>query len=78
MIDSVSLSVKEKIMVTFAGNNVKVEGNFPQVGTKAPSFSLVDKDLNDTSLENFSGKKKVILILSHCLKISLKRPQVKT
>jgi len=50
-------------MVTFAGNNVKVEGNFPQVGMKAPSFSLVDKDLNDTSLENFSGKKKVLNIV---------------
>ena len=50
-------------MVTFAGNNVRIEGDFPQVGTKAPAFSLVDKDLNDTSLENFSGKKKVLNIV---------------
>ena len=41
-------------MVTFADNNVKIEGNFPQAGTKAPAFSLVDKDLNDISLKNFT------------------------
>jgi thiol peroxidase len=50
-------------MVTFADNNVRIEGNFPHVGTKAPAFSLVDKDLNDTSLENFIGKKKVLNIV---------------
>jgi thiol peroxidase len=47
-------------MVTFADNNVRIEGSFPHVGTKAPAFSLVDKDLNDISLDNFSGKKKVL------------------
>ena len=41
-------------MVTFADNNVRIEGSFPHVGTKAPAFSLVDKDLNDISLDNFS------------------------
>ena len=50
-------------MVTFAGNNIRIEGIFPQVGTKAQSFSLVDKDLNDTSLKNFAGKKKVLNIV---------------
>ena len=50
-------------MVTFADNKVRIEGNFPHVGTKAPAFSLVDKDLNDTSLENFIGKKKVLNIV---------------
>lgn len=50
-------------MVTFSGNNIRIEGNFPQVGTKAQSFSLVDKDLNDTSLKNFAGKKKVLNIV---------------
>ena len=50
-------------MVTFADNNVRIEGSFPHVGTKAPAFSLVDKDLNDISLDNFSGKKKVLNIV---------------
>ena len=50
-------------MVTFANNNVKIEGNFPQIGTKAPDFLLVDKDLNDVSLKKFSGKKKVLNIV---------------
>jgi thiol peroxidase len=50
-------------MVTFADNNVKIEGNFPQAGTKAPAFSLVDKDLNDISLENFTGKRKILNIV---------------
>jgi len=50
-------------MVTFADNNVRIEGNFPHVGTKAPVFSLVNKDLDDISLENFTGKKKVLNIV---------------
>ena len=50
-------------MVTFADNNVRIEGNFPRVGIKAPAFSLVDKDLNDISLDNFTGKKKVLNIV---------------
>jgi len=50
-------------MVTFADNNVRIEGSFPHVGTKAPAFSLVDKDLNDISLDNFTGKKKVLNIV---------------
>ena len=50
-------------MVTFADNNVRIEGSFPHIGTKAPAFSLVDKDLNDISLDNFTGKKKVLNIV---------------
>ena len=50
-------------MVTFADNNVRIEGNFPRVGIKAPAFSLVDKDLNDISLNNFTGKRKVLNIV---------------
>ncbi len=50
-------------MVTFAGNSIRVEGTFPKMGTKAPDFSLVDKDLNDVSLANFANKKKVLNIV---------------
>ena len=42
-------------MVTFANNPIRVEGTFPKIGTKAPAFSLVDKD--------FANKKKVVNIV---------------
>lgn len=50
-------------MVTLASNPTKVEGTFPKIGTKAPAFSLVDKDLNNVSLTNFANKKKVLNIV---------------
>lgn len=50
-------------MVTFANNPIRVEGTFPKMGTKAPAFSLVDKDLNDVSLSDFANKKKVLNIV---------------
>lgn len=50
-------------MVTFANNPIRVEGIFPKIGTKAPAFSLVDKDLNDVSLSDFANKKKVLNIV---------------
>lgn len=48
--------------VTLKGNPVEVAGNFPQAGQKAPAFSLVAKDLADTTLEQFAGKRKVLNI----------------
>ena len=50
-------------MVTLGGKPVKIEGIFPKVGDKAPAFSLVNKDLEDTTLANFAGKKKVLNIV---------------
>lgn len=50
-------------MVTLGGKPVKIEGSFPKIGDKAPAFSLVNKDLEDTTLANFSGKKKVLNIV---------------
>jgi len=49
--------------VTLEGNPLHVGGNFPQPGTKAHSFMLVDKDLNDVSLSKFEGKRKVLSIV---------------
>jgi thiol peroxidase len=49
-------------MVTLGGKPVKVEGVFPKVGDKAPAFSLVNKELEDTTLANFAGKKSA----QHC------------
>lgn len=48
--------------VTLQGNVVALAGNFPAVGQKAADFSLVGKDLNDVSLANFAGKRKVLNI----------------
>ncbi|MGC2165873.1 MAG: thiol peroxidase [Gallionella sp.] len=45
------------------GTPVKLYGDFPQVGKSAPSFSLVDKDLQDITLGSFAGKRKVLNIV---------------
>ena len=37
--------------VTLKGNPLDVAGTFPAVGTAAPAFSLVAKDLSDATLE---------------------------
>ncbi|WP_172592367.1 thiol peroxidase [Nitrosomonas supralitoralis] len=50
-------------MVTLKGNPIKIEGTFPKVGQKAPPFSLVNRDLQDTTLADFAGKKKVLNIV---------------
>ncbi|MBK6618306.1 MAG: thiol peroxidase [Nitrosomonas sp.] len=50
-------------MVTMGGTPIKIEGIFPQVGTTAPAFSLVNRDLKNVTLADFSGKKKVLNIV---------------
>jgi thiol peroxidase len=49
--------------VNFKGNPVNVAGHFPQPGEAAHSFMLVDGKLNDVSLSQFAGKKKVLSIV---------------
>ena len=48
--------------VTLGGNPIEVAGTFPTKGAKAPAFSLVAKDLSDTALSAFAGKRKVLNI----------------
>jgi len=48
--------------VTRAGKPVTVKGRLPKKGESAPAFSLVDKDLCDVTLADFSGKRKVLNI----------------
>ncbi|QZA82108.1 thiol peroxidase [Deefgea piscis] len=48
--------------VTLGGNPVTLNGTFPAVGSTAPAFSLVAKDLSDVSLASFAGKRKVLNI----------------
>lgn len=48
--------------VTLMGSPVLVEGTLPRVGEHIPEFTLVDKNLDDITLENFAGKRKVLNI----------------
>jgi thioredoxin-dependent peroxiredoxin len=49
--------------VTFKGEPLSVGGTFPKIGDTAQSFMLVDKDLNDVSLSQFAGLRKILNIL---------------
>ena len=49
--------------VTLKGSEVKVGGELPAAGDSAPDFSLTGKDLQDVSLGNFAGKRKVLNIV---------------
>ena len=49
--------------VTLNGSPVKVAGELPAVGSRAPDFVLVDTDLADVTLTTFAGKKKLLNIV---------------
>lgn len=49
--------------VTLEGNSLEVLGHFPQPGESVHSFMLVDKKLNDVSLSQFEGKRKILSIV---------------
>lgn len=55
--------VVNKTAVKLGGTPITVLGGFPVVGRIAPAFTLVDKDLKDVSLKDFSGKRKVLNIV---------------
>ena len=43
--------------LTLGGNPVETLGDLPKIGTKAPDFKLVNKDLSQKSLSDFKGNK---------------------
>ena len=49
--------------ITLRGNRINTNGTLPKVGGKAPDFVLVDGDLNNVTLDNFKGKKKLLNIV---------------
>ena len=49
--------------ITLHGNEIHTNGNLPAIGQQAPDFRLVDKDLNDVTLNTYSGKKKLLNIV---------------
>jgi thioredoxin-dependent peroxiredoxin len=48
--------------ITFKGQPIRVDGQFPAVGSKAPAFTLVGSDLSDVTLSSYVGKRKVLNI----------------
>lgn len=49
--------------VKLGDNPVKLNGELPKVGASAPDFTLVNTELKDVSLKDFSGKKKLLNIV---------------
>lgn len=48
--------------IKLGGNPINTNGELPKVGSVAPDFKLVNGDLQDVSLANFKGKKKLLNI----------------
>jgi len=46
--------------ITFKGKPIHTSGNLPALHMKAPEFRLVDKNLADRTLQEFSGKRKIL------------------
>lgn len=46
----------------FKGSKVALEGHLPAIGSKAPPFRLVRRDLSEVTLDNFAGHKVVMNI----------------
>lgn len=49
--------------ITLQGKEINTNGELPAVGSQAPDFRLVDSDLNDRSLADYAGKKKLLYIV---------------
>ena len=52
--------------VTLKGNAINTIGSLPQIGSKAPEFTLSKGDLSDAHLSDYKGK-KVVLNVFHSL-----------
>lgn len=48
--------------ITLHDNEIHTNGDLPRVGSKAPDFTLTNGDLNDVSLGEWVGKKKLLSI----------------
>lgn len=54
--------MERKGIVTIMGNPLTLLGPKLEVGSKAPDFTVVDADLKEVTLGDFSGKVKVISV----------------
>ncbi|QQS54160.1 MAG: thiol peroxidase [Candidatus Competibacteraceae bacterium] len=50
-------------IITFKGNPIHTNGDLPAAGATAPDLKLVTADLNDVTLADFAGKKKLLNIV---------------
>lgn len=48
--------------ITLHDNEIHTSGDLPRVGAKAPDFILTDGDLNDVSIDRWTGKKKLLSV----------------
>jgi len=48
--------------ILYDGGSYPTYGDLPSVGSRAPDVSLVNTELRDVSLANFSGKRKILNI----------------
>ena len=58
-----SKDISNKTAVTLGGAPLTLFGSFPTVGQAAPAFTLVNKELQDVTLQSFAGKRKVLNIV---------------
>jgi thiol peroxidase len=49
--------------VTFKGNETHTNGELPALGSNAPDFKLVDSTLNNSTLADYAGKRKLLNIV---------------
>ena len=49
--------------ITLQGNACRTNGDLPAVGSALPAFSLVDGELNNRTLDDYAGKRKLISIV---------------
>jgi len=54
--------MERKGIITFMGNPLTLVGTEVKVGSKAPDFSVLEKDLSDVKLADFAGKVKIISV----------------
>ena len=54
--------MERKGIVTIKGNPLTLMGNELKVGDRAPDFTVLDADLKNVSLKDFSGKIKLISV----------------
>lgn len=49
--------------ISMHGNEINTNGDLPALDIQAPDFLLVNSELEDVSLKNYSGKKKLLNII---------------
>ena len=49
--------------ITLEGNEIHTNGELPAVGSTAPDFKLTSKEMEDKTLADFAGKKKILNIV---------------